>query len=296
MGHWSVGSRPTLNDIACFALVARRQSFSGAAAELGLSQPAVSQAVARLERQLGLRLLVRTSRGATVTEAGQAVLARAESLLEQADAFSTEAARLAHRADGIRLAYAPIVGTFAATIARRLLRRKPAVEVTLVPATWQEATRRLEQANVAAALMNTPFPPGYASTARFTVPITHLAIGAGQRLATAAQVTVEQLLGVEVLVPRPLWNGMTALLPGPHRPRLVCVEDDLTAGCDMVAAGRGVLPVPRPLVESLRRRDLCFVPFDTGLHLRFGLTWSPSWLTSEVAALVQTTQEALRTR
>src|SRR5260370_42660658 len=121
---------PPLRDIGCFALVARHLSFSRAAAELGMSQPAVSQAVARLERTLGFRLFVRSSREVRLSDAGRALLPQAEAVLEQAAAFTAEAARLAAPAPpGIRLAYAPLVGGFAARIARRLAARKPGVDV-----------------------------------------------------------------------------------------------------------------------------------------------------------------------
>jgi LysR family hydrogen peroxide-inducible transcriptional activator len=277
-------------------VVARRSSFSAAAAELGVSQPAVSQAVSRLERTLGLRLLARDGRGAALTDAGRALLARAEALLEHAELLAAEAARLAEPdPGGIRFAYAPLVGGLAAKIARRLRSRKPEVDVTLVPAGWQAATDKLAGASVAAALMTTPFPPGLASAARFRMPITHIAVRAGERLATASRVRAAQLFGHELLIPRMLWSGLLAEFGGPHRPRATAVDDDLAAGCDLVAAGRGVLPVPRLLAETVRRPDVAFVPFDTGLHLTFGLVWDPARVTPELMALIQTTQEALRT-
>jgi DNA-binding transcriptional LysR family regulator len=63
------------NDLASFALVARERSFTKAAAKLGVSQPALSQTVRSLEERLGLRLLTRTTRSVTPTEAGQRLLA-----------------------------------------------------------------------------------------------------------------------------------------------------------------------------------------------------------------------------
>ncbi|MFC6073528.1 LysR family transcriptional regulator, partial [Microbispora bryophytorum] len=104
-------SGPPLRDIGCFALVARHLSFSRAAAELGVSQPAASQAVGRLERALGVRLFERTSREVRLSPAGKALLPYAEALLGSAAAFSAEARRLAapEGAD-VRLAYPPPVG------------------------------------------------------------------------------------------------------------------------------------------------------------------------------------------
>ena len=69
---------------------------------------------------------------------------------------------------------------------------------------------------------------------------------------------------------------MLAEFPGPHRPRATSVDDDLFAGCDLVAAGRGVLPVSRLLADTVRRPDIVFVPFDTGLQLTLGLVWDPA--------------------
>src|SRR5918996_1323592 len=63
--------------------VARRRSFTQAALDLHLAQSALSQQVGRLERELGVELLRRTTRRVEVTEVGELVLARAEAdLLE----------------------------------------------------------------------------------------------------------------------------------------------------------------------------------------------------------------------
>jgi len=286
---------PTLRDLRCFTVVARRSGFSAAAIELGISQPAVSQAIARLETSLGVKLLTRTS-GVGLTDAGRALLGRAEALLEQAELLVAEAARLAAPdSGGIRVAYAPLVGGLAAKIARRLRDRKPGVRVTLVPLHWEPATTALTTGSVSAALMTTPFPPSLASAARFRMPVTHVAVRAGERLASAQRVRPAQLFGQELLIPRMLWSAMLAEFPGSHQPRVTVVDDDLYAGCDQVAAGRGVLPVPRLLAETVRRPDVVFVPFDTTLRLTYGLVWDPTRVSPELVALIQATQEALRT-
>jgi DNA-binding transcriptional LysR family regulator len=63
-----------LNDISAFLAVAREQSFTKAAAQLGISQSALSQTVRGLEARLGLRLLTRTTRSVAPTEAGTRLL------------------------------------------------------------------------------------------------------------------------------------------------------------------------------------------------------------------------------
>jgi DNA-binding transcriptional LysR family regulator len=66
--------RPSLDDLAAFAEVAKQRSFTRAAARLGVSQSALSQTVRALEERLGLRLLTRTTRSVAPTEAGERLL------------------------------------------------------------------------------------------------------------------------------------------------------------------------------------------------------------------------------
>jgi len=66
--------RQDLNDLLAFLAVARERSFTRAAAKLGVSQSALSHTVRGLEERLGIRLLTRTSRSVSPTEAGEHLL------------------------------------------------------------------------------------------------------------------------------------------------------------------------------------------------------------------------------
>ena len=67
-------SGENLNDLSAFLAVAREQSFTRAAARLGVSQSALSQTIRQLEARIGLRLLTRTTRRVSPTEAGERLL------------------------------------------------------------------------------------------------------------------------------------------------------------------------------------------------------------------------------
>ncbi len=67
-------SRTDLNDLQAFRSVAIERSFTRAAAQLGVSPSALSQALRALEARLGLRLLTRTTRSVAPTEAGERLL------------------------------------------------------------------------------------------------------------------------------------------------------------------------------------------------------------------------------
>ncbi|GAA1627258.1 LysR family transcriptional regulator [Nonomuraea sp. NPDC048882] len=277
-----------LREIQCFARVAERLSFSAAAADVGMSQPAMSQAITRLERATGVRLFERSAREVRLTAAGKALLAYAEQVIDSVQAFGAEAARLARPT--IHLAYPPLVGTLAARIVRRLATRTPAVGVELRAAGRDEAARALADGEVSAAILATPAPARFVTAARFHVTVDHLAVPAGHRLESLPRVSPAELGGQVLLTPgsRP-WPGL------PGRSRLVA--DDFAAALDLVAAGAGLLPIPQLMVRTIRRDDVRFVPLEAGdLRITYALAWSKERVTPELMALVQAVQDALWTR
>lgn len=79
-----------LRQLEYFAAVARHRHFTRAADELFVTQSALSQQVRRLEQELGLALLKRTSRGVELTPAGADLLRRAESILAEVERARTD--------------------------------------------------------------------------------------------------------------------------------------------------------------------------------------------------------------
>src|SRR4051794_12915081 len=82
-----------------FRAVARQRSFSRAARELSLSQPSVSNQVAALEREIGVRLLAREPGGLRLTDEGAILLGHADAIAER---FELARAQLAEAASGYR--------------------------------------------------------------------------------------------------------------------------------------------------------------------------------------------------
>lgn len=76
-------SRDTIGDLTAFLAVARERSFTRAAARLGVSPSALSHIVRKLEERLGVRLLTRTTRSVSATEAGERLLQRVGPHLDQ---------------------------------------------------------------------------------------------------------------------------------------------------------------------------------------------------------------------
>src|SRR6187399_421161 len=78
--------RENVNDLLAFLAVARERSFTRAAAQLGVSQSALSHTVRGLEARLGLRLLTRTTRSVAPTEAGERLIRTVSPRFDEIDA------------------------------------------------------------------------------------------------------------------------------------------------------------------------------------------------------------------
>src|SRR6266481_6642956 len=117
---WFIPSRNTTMDrlgtMETFVRVVETGSFSAAARDLKIGQPAVSKSIAQLEDRFGVRLLLRSTRGLTPTEAGQNFYERARKIIDEArdadSAVSDAAAGLSGRlrvAAGVTIARLHIV-------------------------------------------------------------------------------------------------------------------------------------------------------------------------------------------
>lgn len=109
-----------------FVAVAETRSFRGAAARLGVSAAAVSKALRRLEEELGVPLLQRTTRHVSVTPEGEALLVHAREALDRLAAGLDRVARARGLAEGpLRVSLSPVLGRLVVGALPRLLQRHP---------------------------------------------------------------------------------------------------------------------------------------------------------------------------
>lgn len=92
--------RDNFNDLHAFLVVAREQSFTRAAAQLGVSQSALSHSVRGLETRLGMRLLTRTTRSVSPTAAGQRLMLTLTPRFEEIAAELTSLSELQQKPAG----------------------------------------------------------------------------------------------------------------------------------------------------------------------------------------------------
>jgi DNA-binding transcriptional LysR family regulator len=92
--------RENLNDLLAFLAVAQDRSFTRAAARLGVSQSALSHTIRSLEERLGVRLLTRTTRSVSPTEAGERLMQTVAPRLEEIEAEVAAVSDLGERPSG----------------------------------------------------------------------------------------------------------------------------------------------------------------------------------------------------
>ena len=209
-----------------FTVVADELHFGRAAERLHIAQPALSQRIQRLERDLGVRLFDRSSRRVGLTPAGRALVEPAHDVLAAVDGLAARAAAVAGGAAG-RLRVGVLPETAAATLAavvREAGRTCPAIGLDLVPGTTTEQLRALADRSLDVATVRLPVDAGSLQVG----PVLHqpwgVALPAGSALARRSRVALGELGDVPLaLFPR-------AAAPGFH--------DELVDAC----ARRGWAP------------------------------------------------------
>jgi LysR family transcriptional activator of dmlA len=122
------------SDLAFFVLLARKGSFAASALELGISPPAVSKRLAKLENRLGIRLLNRTTRRVSMTSEGEAYFKRAVDILRDIEELNANVTAASYSPKGLLRVNA----TFGfgrehvAGVVSNFMKLHPAVEVQLV--------------------------------------------------------------------------------------------------------------------------------------------------------------------
>jgi DNA-binding transcriptional LysR family regulator len=243
--------------------IAERGSFSAAAEALHYTQPAVSQQIAALERQAGVRLVDRTPRGIHLTEAGRALLGHAEAILARlADAEAELEALSDLRGGRVRLASFPTGGASLVPVAAAAFReRHPGIEIEISVAEPPSALEGLKASEVDIALVvESGFEPGARDE---RIERTHLlddpmfvALPRDHPLARKRTLRLADLADETWMHDGSACPDAAIFLRACHaagfEPRVAFQNDDYMAIQGFIAAGAGVALIPQLALQGVR--------------------------------------------
>jgi DNA-binding transcriptional LysR family regulator len=244
--------------VLTFREVAHRRSFSRAAEELSLTQSAVSQQVAALERQLGVVLLHRGRGGVRPTAAGETLLDHAGALAERLELAGAQLAELAAAGRReLRLgAYPSAMATIVPAALGRVLAGEPGVEIRLVQGALDELAAGVREGALHVALgfqdASTPRrePAGLRRVDLADEPMI-LALPPRHRLARRRAVRLAELADEPWTAAAPDGIIVRACRAAGFEPRIAILAADALAIRAVVAAGLAVTLTPRGLAGQL---------------------------------------------
>ena len=274
-----------IRDLRYLVALADERHFGRAATRCHVSQPTLSAQVRKLERYLGVPLVERQPKGATLTPIGKQVVERARRLLQESDAIVELAGSSRDPLAGqLRAALIPTVGPYLLPrVAPALQRDLPQLKLLLYEYQTGPLLERLRAGDIDLGVLALPVPmDGLDSTVLYEEPFA-LAVPHTHRLATRKRVGIDDLRDETLL-----------LLEDGHCLRdqalEVCSRVDVHEAQDyratsletlrqMVAAGHGVTLLPELAIAAPigTTRGLEIRPFDAPPPSRtIGAVWRKS--------------------
>ena len=253
-----------LRRLRYFAAVAEELHFGRAADRLHIAQPVLSRQIALLERELGVELFDRSSRGTQLTDAGRALRDDAKSVMWSATALQRRARVSARGAQRFVIGFMP--GLLATPIVRALADGLPELDVSVVRTSWDDQVEMLHDGRVDISLVRLPVDRRGLTVLPLFDEARLVALPASHPLASRDTVTVADLAPLPLLQSPdavPEWRdaqrefqrisaARQAIDPTP----LHTVEEKL----EHVAAERGIAVLPASTAQFYSRPDVVYVP------------------------------------
>jgi DNA-binding transcriptional LysR family regulator len=257
--------------------VARARSFTAAALDLHVAQSALSQQVAKLERELGVELLRRTTRRVEVTEAGEVVLARGRRALAEAEAIRADLDAMRGLVRGrLRIGgVPPVSGLHPAALIVEFGRRHPGIDITIREEVAATLLAELADGSldlVLALVDPTQVAPGLAGRKLLEEELV-LITAPGHPLAQRKRVPHAALTD-EPLVAYGTGSALRVelerLVPAP---RVIAEANELATLRELVALGLGVTLMPAALVATTPATTLAVRPLHPRVRVPVSMLW-----------------------
>ena len=285
----------TLNELRYIVAVARERNFRRAAERCFVTQPALSLAIQKLEKELNIQLFERKKNDITLTAVGERVIAQATRVLDEAEKIKEMAQQGAdHLVGPIRLGVIYTIGPYLLPELIPMLREKaPEMPLDVEENTTLHLEAQLRNGVVDAAIIALPFDvPGVATIGLYDEPFM-VVVPAGHPWAKRKSIAAADLSGEKVLLLNSghcFSNQVVEACPELSRKGEVLQGNSLETIRNMVASGLGITVLPcSAATERYRNPLLRVIPFrDPVPSRRVALAWRKSFVRgSAITALVE---------
>lgn len=280
-------------ELRYFVAVAEELHFGRAAQRVGIAQPPLSRAIQQLERRLGAPLLVRGSRGITLTEAGRVLLHEGRAALDAVDAADRRTRRAALAAHGqpgvVLVAKAGASSELLAKLLDAYAAEPGAVAVDVLLCGIGEQERLLRDGRADVALLHRPFDSTAGlDTEELCTERQVVVLPAGHPLAGRPHLKLADIAALPGL-PMPRWPRLDGSYPDGPGPQV----HDHTQLHQLIELGRASAVLPESCRTHLHGA-LTAVPLLDAPLVTTVIAWPPHTHSDPVAALVHTATTTLR--
>ncbi len=257
-----------LRHIRYFIAVAEELHFNHAAERLSIAQPAISQQIQDLERELGISLFHRTKRHVALTAAGQVFLERAYQLIAQSEQAVLDAQRAARGETGqLALGFAnfAMYDDLLPTVLRLFRQRTPLIQLRLYELPPSKQVEQLHTAQIDIGFLCPPPDSRDIASSRVSREPAVVVLPQKHHLAHRSEIALPELADEDwITYPRHLdpalfQQRLNAFQRAGFVPRIVQESNYPHIILALVAAGLGIALQPRP-IQNMRREGVIFVP------------------------------------
>jgi DNA-binding transcriptional LysR family regulator len=259
--------RIELRQLRYFLAVAEHLNFTRAAEQMGIAQPPLSQHILALERQLNVKLFVRSRREVALTPEGEALVSFARRLNNTTQMAAEVVQAIARGEDG-PLALGAIFSSIYAVIPRILppfIQEYPKVKLHLQEMTISQQITALRDHRIDAGILRGPINErGFDAITLFQEPFVAV-VPAGHRLGNECTLTLAQIADQPLIRIYPTANRdfsrrmFGALLDRGHKLNIVQEVSDTHTLIGLVAAGVGISLVPASL-QTIQVAQVKYIP------------------------------------
>ena len=273
-----------LRHLRALVAVVDAGSFTRAAAQLGVSQAAVSRTIAGLEQVLGARVLHRTTREVQLSPVGARVLGHARRAVEEATALARAVSEVRGH---VRMGYAwAALGRHTTAVQRQWLLDHPGGELVFLQS--NTPTAGLREGLVDVAVLRRPVDDDRFATTRVGAEPRFAAVRTGHALARRRHLTLADLAGHTVAVDGQTGTTTEQLWTQAAAPAGTREVDGVDAWLTVIAAGQAIGVTSEATARQHPRPGVTYRPVHDAPPVAVRLAWwrdSPPPALSELLAL-----------